>query len=155
VSCPGTPAGAAASAPAATPFDGTYRMEVSEQVWRRSDPEKHPENWGGFVFVFGHGRFAETQENRAACTWAYGTYQVDGQSVGWRYADGGGIAPTHAQNKSGEEFTFRWSRYRDTMTLVAVSPPDIRMEPWHRVSATPSAALLSKRCPPPAQAIAW
>ena len=35
----------------------------------------------------------------------------------------------------------------------AVSPQNFRGKPWRRVSATPSARHLSKRCPPPARAL--
>ena len=78
---------------------------------------------------------------------------VSGQRIEWTYIDGGGFAPTHAQNKPGEHFVMRWSRYRDTMTLTTISPADVVMDPWHRLSGTPSAGYLSKRCPPPAQAL--
>jgi hypothetical protein len=149
-----TPAGnSGAGSP--TPFDGTYQMVITEQQWQTMDPEKHPENWGTYFFVFGRGRFAFTQENPDACTWAYGTYVVTGQRVDWSFLDGGGDAPTDAANKPGEEFVFDWNRYRDTMTLKPVSPPDVRMNPWHQLSATPSSSYLSKKCPPPAQAGTW
>ena len=72
------------------------------------------------------------------------------------FTDGGGFAPTNNLNKPGEHFVLRWSRYRDTMTLTAISPADVIFErPWHRLSGTPSAGYLSKRCPPPAQALVW
>jgi hypothetical protein len=128
---------------------------VTEQEWRKTDPEHHPENWGTYNLVFGRGRFAFTQENRDACTWAYGTYVVTGQRVVWSFLDGGGIAPTNAQNKAGEEFVYSWNRYRDTMTLKAISPPDVGWKPWHQLSATPTGSHLSKKCPPPAQAGTW
>lgn len=150
-----TAGGATASASPTTAFDGTYRMVITQQEWRRNDPEAHPENWGTYFFVFGRSRFAFTQENASACTWAYGRYLVTGQRVEWRFIDGGGIAPTHAQNKPGEDFVFGWSRHDDTMTLTAISPPEIFMNPWYRVSGTPSGAYLSKRCLPPARAMIW
>jgi TRAP-type C4-dicarboxylate transport system substrate-binding protein len=153
--CTGAGAAATASAAASTGFDGTYQVVVTQQEWRKADPEHHPENWGTYNFVFGHGRFAFTQENKDACTWAYGGYVVTGQRVAWSFLDGGGIAPTNAQNKAGEEFIFSWNRYRDTMTLKAISPPDVRWKPWHQVSATPTGSHLSKKCPPPAQAGTW
>ncbi|MFF5288022.1 hypothetical protein [Paractinoplanes globisporus] len=138
-----------------TPFDGTWFMEESEQHWQRNDPEKHPENWGHFVYAFGRGRFAMTQENKDSCTWQYGAFHVDGQTVTWNWLDGGGIAPTGAYNRQGERFVWRWSRYHDTMTLAAISPTDLQPQTWRRVRAAPTTANFSKRCPLPAAAIAW
>lgn len=149
-SCPAAPG--SASAVPATPLDGTYRTDVSEEVWRKTDPERHPENWGTFVYVLDRGRFAATQENPVACTWAYGTYVVDGSRLDLAFLDGGGIAPTNAQNKPGEEFSFHWSRYKGTVTFTTIEPADLHWTPWHQVGAQPSASALSKRCPPPARA---
>jgi TRAP-type C4-dicarboxylate transport system substrate-binding protein len=136
---------------AATPFDGTYRMDTPAGC----DPA--PENCGTWIFTFGHGRFSITQENGSACTWGYGTYTVTGDVVEWRFVDGGGIAPTNAVNKPGEDFVFRWSAYRDRMTLSAVpgaiSPGPFMITPWRRLSTKPDASYLSQRCPPPAQAL--
>jgi TRAP-type C4-dicarboxylate transport system substrate-binding protein len=163
LTCAGvTPAGdttTSASSPPSAPFDGTYQMVTTEQEARESDPNPSPENWGDWIFIFGRGRFAITQENAAACTWGYGTYVVTEQRVEWRFIDGGGIAPTGAQNKPGEDFLFGWSRYHDTMMLTpvagAISPQNFWAKPWHRLSATPSGSYLSKRCPPPAEATRW
>jgi len=72
-------------------------------------------------------------------------------------ASGGGIAPNNAFNKPGELLTFRWSLYRGMLMLYpvtgAVSPNPSLGKPWPRISATPSARFLSKRCPPPAGAL--
>jgi hypothetical protein len=111
-----------------------------------------PENYGTFTIVIDRGRFAFTNENRRACIWAYGTFAVKGHEFEELVTDGGGIAPTGAANKPGELFTNRWSLYRGVLTLSPVtgaSPP----KPWLRVSTTPSARFLSKRCPPPAGAL--
>jgi TRAP-type C4-dicarboxylate transport system substrate-binding protein len=161
LTCAGvTPAGGATTSPSpSAPFDGTYQMVTTEQESRKADPNVPPENWGNWIFVFGRGRFAITQENAAACTWGYGTYVVTGRRVEWRFIDGGGIAPTDSQNKPGEHFLFGWSRYHDTMTLTpvagAISPQNFIAKPWHRLSATPTDSYLSKRCPPPAEATSW
>jgi TRAP-type C4-dicarboxylate transport system substrate-binding protein len=152
-----TGASASAAAPAGRTdrLDGTYRMDVSQEQWRTADPERHPENWGTFVYVLSGGRFATTQENPDACTWAYGTYRVDGDRLDWSFVDGGGIAPDHAQNKPGEKFVFRWSRYHGTLTLTPISPADLGVSQWRQLSTTPSGSALSTRCPPPAQARNW
>jgi hypothetical protein len=134
-----------------TPFDGTYRMVTP------TDCDPAPENCGTWIFYFDRGRFAITQENGDACTWGYGTYQVIGAKVEWLFTDGGGITPTNAQNRPGEDFVFRWSIYKDRVTLSpvpgATSPFNFLLRPWHRLSESPDASLLSNRCPPPPQAI--
>jgi TRAP-type transport system periplasmic protein len=103
------------------------------------------------------GRFAITQENPDACTWQYGTFDVDGNRMSWTFTDGGGIAPNYAYNKPGEFFVFDFSAYRDTLTVTPVkgeiSPLNFRAKPWRRVSDTPSRRYFSKRCPPPAAAL--
>jgi hypothetical protein len=133
-------------------------MVTTEREALRSDPHVAAENWGTWTFVFAKGRFAFTQENRQACTWGYGTYVASDDHVEWTFTDGGGIAPNQATNKPGEDFTFGWSRYRDTMTVTAVgngdvSPENFLAEPWHRRSASAVVSLLSTRCRPPAQAL--
>jgi hypothetical protein len=79
-------------------LDGTYRMDISRAQLRPLDPRLTAENWGAFVIVLRKGRFATTQENSDACTWAYGTYRVAGDRLDWSFIDGGGIAPNHAEN---------------------------------------------------------
>jgi hypothetical protein len=105
-------------------------------------PEYFEENWGRWTYVFDRGRFAITQENDRACTWAYGTFAVDGNQMSWTVTDGGGIG---------------FSAYRDTLTVTPVkgeiSPRNFRAKPWRRLSDTPSRRFLSKRCPPPAAAL--
>ena len=106
--------------------------------------------------MFDRGRFAITQENKASCTWGHGTYTVDGDRTTWRFIGGGGQAPNGAENKPGEEFTYRLSVYRDTVTLGpvigAISPENFNAEPWRRIGP-PSRARLSRRCPPPDAAL--
>jgi hypothetical protein len=146
---------AAPEAPARTPLDGTWRMDTGRGA---AAPEYLDENWGHwiFVFVFDRGRFAITQENATSCTWGYGTYTVDGDRTTWRFADGGGQAPNGAENKPGEQFSYRLSVYRDTVTLApvsdAISPANFNPEPWRRIGA-PSRDRLSRRCPPPEAAL--
>jgi len=145
----------AGQARARTPLDGVYRMVT--KIGDAPDPQPVPENYGNWIFVFDRGRFADTQVYRDACTWGYGMYTVTGNQMAWRFIDGGGIAPTHSENKPGESFRFGWSIYRDTVTVTpvkgAVSPGNFRLKPWHRISTTPSSRYFSKRCPPPAQAL--
>ena len=137
-----------------TKLDGVWTMDTDRSA---SAPEYFPENWGHWIFVFDRGRFAITQENKPSCTWGYGKFSVDGNRTSWTFTDGGGIAPSDAYNRPGEFFKFDLSEYRDTLTLTPVqgeiSPRNFRDKPWRRVSETPSRRYLSKRCPPPADAL--
>jgi hypothetical protein len=99
------------------------------------------------------GRFAFTQENKNACTWQYGKATLKGSELDWDFTDGGGIAPTHAENKPGEYFVWRWSLYRQVLTLRPIRPTDLTVERWQRTSSTPSKGALSDRCPPPKEAL--
>jgi TRAP-type C4-dicarboxylate transport system substrate-binding protein len=145
----------------AGPLDGVWQFTTTAADLRAlpgvSQGDIVPENYGTYTFVIDRGRFAFTQENRQACTWAYGTFTVTGDRFEQLFTDGGGIAPDGAANKPGELFTFRWSLYRGTLTLYpvkgAVSPNPSLGKPWPRISTAPSARFLSKRCPPPAGAL--
>jgi TRAP-type C4-dicarboxylate transport system substrate-binding protein len=152
------PAGAGGSVAAPTPIDGVWRVTTTaDELLAAGDPESMAENYGSWAYVFAGGRFAFTQESEDACTWAYGTYTVDGDRVEWEFIDGGGIAPNNAANKPGEFFVFEWSRYHDTLTLAAapgeVSPTNFMVEPWRLTDEPPSPGAFGSRCPPPAEAI--
>jgi TRAP-type transport system periplasmic protein len=145
----------------ADPLDGVYQFTDTAAELQAapgaSTGDVVPENYGTWTLVLDRGRFAITQEDAQACTWGYGTFAVKGNRMDWLFTDGGGIAPDNAANKPGEFFTFRWSLYRDMLTLApvagAVSPLNFRVKPWARISTTPSAAFLSKGCLPPAGAL--
>jgi hypothetical protein len=161
-SCP-TRGGGKVQAEAVTPLDGVYTVTTTLGDFRPGQPDPGAENWGAWVYVFSHGRFAITQENATACTWGYGTYAVRGSKFIWDFKGGGGIAPNGATNKPGEHFEFLWSLYRDTLTLTPppgaadnateIAPENFRARPWHRVSMVPTRTIFSRRCPPPAAAI--
>ncbi len=144
-----------------TPLDGVYEVDTTraDTVSAGAPPgERIPENWGHWVYVLQGGRFAVTQEDEDACTWAYGKVTVSGETMAWTIVDGGYTkSPYQAYNKPGEFFKFRWSLYRDTLTLLplkgTISPANFRAKPWHRVSTMPSRAYFSKECPPPKEAL--
>jgi TRAP-type transport system periplasmic protein len=146
----------------ASPLDGVYQFTLSFANLQTAgaDPsELVPENVGRMTFVFDRGHFAFTQEypQGQACTWGYGTLKLHGDTLTQLFTDGGGIAPTNSENRPGEEFTFKWSLYRDALTLRrvagAVSPtPDVAT-PWIRISTTPSRSYFANRCAPPADAL--
>lgn len=137
-----------------TRLDGTWRMDTGRGA---SAPEFYDENWGHWIFVFDRGRFAITQQNATSCTWGYGVYAVKGEVTTWEFTDGGGEAPNRATNKPGEKFSYRLSLYRDTATLSpvpgAISPSNFDAKPWRRIGP-PTRASFSRRCPPPADALA-
>ena len=142
-------------------LDGVYQFtDTAAQLAAASGPADDgvvPENYGAWTLVLDRGRFAFTQEDRPACTWGYGTFTVRGNKMEWLVTNGGGIAPDNALNRPGESYLFGWSLYRGVLTLSpvkdAISPGNFRVKPWARVSSTPSARVLSKRCPPPAGAL--
>lgn len=147
------------SAPAG-PLDGAYRFAMTYGMLQAAgaDPGEltNPGNVGAFTFVFDRGRFAETVENPQTCIWGDGTVKVAGSEISLLYSEGGGTPPGGA-NSPGEQFTLEWSVYRDSLTMRrvpgAVSPTPFVAAPWLRVSTTPSAGYLNKRCPPPANAL--
>jgi TRAP-type C4-dicarboxylate transport system substrate-binding protein len=142
-----------------TPVDGLWRMTTSaDELARIAAPgDVVPENWGESTFALAAGRFAFTTENRDACVWAYGRYAVKGSFVEWTVEDGGGISPNDFLNAPGERYRFRWSRYRNRLTLAAVkgaiSPEPMRVKPWRLIDREPSLAALSSRCAPPREAL--
>jgi TRAP-type C4-dicarboxylate transport system substrate-binding protein len=138
----------------ATPFDGVYHQTVTAAQDAKAEhlPQAVPENYGQFVWVFDRGRYAMTQRNATACTWAYGTAVVrDGLFI-MDVIDGGGIAPSGAVNKPGEHFVFRPLLYHGTLTLqtVGAGPPS---QVFQRTSERPSLAVLEPHCRPPAIAL--
>jgi TRAP-type C4-dicarboxylate transport system substrate-binding protein len=137
--------------------DGVYRMRVAAATVAKHDhvplSEVSQENYGDFVLVIDRGRFAFTQENKNACTWQYGKATLKGGELDWDFTDGGGIAPTEAYNKPGDYFQWRWSLYRQVLTLRPIRPIDLTVERWQQTSAIPSKGALSRRCPPPKEAL--
>jgi TRAP-type C4-dicarboxylate transport system substrate-binding protein len=137
--------------------DGVYRMRVSAATVAKHDhvplSQVTQENYGDFVLVIDRGRFAFTQENENACTWQYGKATLKGSELDWDFTDGGGIAPTNAENKPWDYFQWRWSLYRRVLTLRPIRPTDLTVERWQQTSATPSKGALSQRCPPPKKAL--
>jgi len=153
-------------APAARPpakaglLDGVYQFTSTPADLRAAGAQPSeviPENYGAYTIVVDRGRFALAQQNTQACTWEYGTITVKGGTLQLLIINGGGLAPTGALAKPGELWTYRWSLYRDVLTLRrvtgAVSPTPTMARAWRRVSATPSTRFFSHRCPPPVNAL--
>jgi len=154
--CPKSHAPADSSA---TSIDGVYRTTTTfAEGIAAGDPEPILENYGEWVWVFDRGRFVVAQENGEACTWAYGHYALDGDRLDLTFSDGGGYAPHDAFNRPGEHFVYRWSRYRDTLTLETVegqiSPEGWTLKPWRATDESLTVSVFPDRCPPPAEALA-
>jgi TRAP-type C4-dicarboxylate transport system substrate-binding protein len=139
----------------ASAFDGVYRMYQSKKLQARIDNgTPTPENWGRWVLVIDRGRMVWTQNNPDACTWSYGTVELKGDRMTWNFQDGGGIAPTNANNKPGEQFVWQPKLYRDTLSLHAIEPAGLKPSTvrWSKVSDQPTKDVFYERCEPPAAA---
>jgi TRAP-type C4-dicarboxylate transport system substrate-binding protein len=158
-SCPPPPV---ASNGEATPIDGVWETRNDPDDARRlGHPESDivPENWGHWIWAYASGRWAFSQENDQACTWAYGTFVLRGDRMTVDVTDGGGIAPTPAMNKPGEHFEFKWSRFRDVLRLDQVhdgstSPDNLTQTPFRLIGRDPARAPFASRCAPPLRALA-
>jgi TRAP-type transport system periplasmic protein len=148
----------ASATEAVSPMDGSYLAKVtkSDLLGAGEPPPYDVENYGEFRFVFDRGRFAYTQQQAPACTWAYGTFSVTDDRLQMSFIDGGGKSPNDAYNKPGELFDYAWSTYKGAMKWSpvpdAVSPGGWTYKPWLRQDAAPASKFLSKECPPPAAA---
>jgi TRAP-type C4-dicarboxylate transport system substrate-binding protein len=128
----------------ATPIDGVYRVDTTRDDLRSLGvPESDivSENYGHWRFVFDRGRLHYTQSADGASRWTRAAYTVKGDILEYTVTAYGGEAPHGAAEKTGEVFTFRWSRYRDRLTLGPVkgkiSPENFRLKPWRRVGDAP------------------
>jgi TRAP-type C4-dicarboxylate transport system substrate-binding protein len=122
----------------ATPIDGTYRLHTTANDLRAvGTPEADiiPANYGDFETVLNRGRFRQAQP---LGEWVAGTYAVSGSTITLTDTQSSG-GP--ASNRPGEVFTYKWSLYRDQLTLRAVpgkvSPEPLRAKPWRRVGNAP------------------
>jgi len=156
-SCPNSGGGSGGStgqANAATALDGVFESTVTaEEVLSHGGGPVVAENIGHFFWVFDRGRIVQVQESKDACTWGYGTFAVTGDRLTNDMIKGGGIAPNNATAKPGEHGVMAWSIYHDVLTLTPTEPERYWIKPMRRVHVTPSSALFSRRCPPPASAL--
>jgi TRAP-type C4-dicarboxylate transport system substrate-binding protein len=145
--------GSSVEANSVTPLDGVFESNVTAQeLLSHGSPDATPENIGHIVWVFDRGRVVQGQESKDGCTWGYGTFAVSGEQVTFDMINGGGIAPNNAQTKPGDHGVMAWNFYHDILTLTPTVPERYWIKPMRRVQTTPTAALFSRRCPPPAAA---
>ena len=136
------------------PVEGNYLVQLTpDDLAVSGDDPQIKENWGEFRLSLDAGHFAMTQRNEHACTWTYGTYSVSGGRLEMVVTEGGGVAPTRAVNKPGEDWTFGVSSYRGMMRWAqapgAESPPLFTYKPWTSMPAAQPRAFLDRRCAPP------
>jgi TRAP-type transport system periplasmic protein len=131
----------ASGAGKATPIDGVYRMTTtlkeSVKFSGQAAADIDPENYGRWRFVLDRGRLYYTHSNEGSSRWTKGVYTVRGHTITWRVTDSGGEATNGPRERTGEVMAFRWSRYRDQLTLTPaagkISPGNFRVEPWRRI----------------------
>jgi TRAP-type C4-dicarboxylate transport system substrate-binding protein len=121
-----------------TPIDGVYRVTTTKkELIATGSPDVFSENYGEWRYVFDRGQLRYTQSSEGASRWTKATYTVRGHTLTFTVTDYGGEAPNGAAEKTGEVFTFRWSLFRDRLTLRPVggkiSPDNFRLKPWRRV----------------------
>ena len=128
----------------ATPIDGVYSLETTRaESLAAGTPATDlvSENYGRWRFVLDRGRLYYTQSAEGASRWTRAVYTVKGPILEFTVTAYGGQAPHGAAEKTGEIYTFRWSRYRDRLTLAAVkgkiSPLNFTLKPWRRVGDAP------------------
>jgi TRAP-type C4-dicarboxylate transport system substrate-binding protein len=128
------PSAHATSTAKRTPIDGSYRQHTTASDLRAAgtpEGDINPGNYGILETVFDRGRFTQKQSAGGSAT---GTYAVHGHTLTMTYAGA-------SQDGPGDVFTFRWSLYRDLLTLKAVpgesSPPPALAKPWRRIGDAP------------------
>jgi TRAP-type C4-dicarboxylate transport system substrate-binding protein len=126
-----------------TPLDGIYTLNYTraEAAEVTNPADLVSENWGRWRFVLDRGRMYYTQASEGNRRWTRAHYTVKGHTLEYTITEYGGEAPHGAAEKTGEVFTFRWSRYRDRLSLApikgAISPENFRLKPWRRVGDAP------------------
>jgi TRAP-type C4-dicarboxylate transport system substrate-binding protein len=134
---------------ARTPIDGVWEMnasreEVIEEMVRHGNVTKAmakadlvSENWGHWRFSFNRGQLYYTQAAAGSRRWTRARYTVKGHTVTITVTEYGGEAPHGSAEKTGEQFGFRWSRYRDRLTMSplmgAISPENFTADTWRKV----------------------
>ena len=132
-----------------TPIDGVWEMDTSrdeaiQEMVRRKSMTKAmakadlvSENWGHWRFSFNRGQLYYTQAAAGSRRWTRARYTVKGHTVTITVTEYGGEAPHGSAEKTGEQFAFRWSRYRDRLTMSPapgeISPENFTADEWRKV----------------------
>jgi hypothetical protein len=137
-----------------TGLDGVYR--TSTAAADLGSAADSADTWGRWTLALAGHRFAVTRENELGCAWAYGGLTVRGGRMEMRTVDAGG-SPSAATTAPTDIYVFHWSRYRDVLKLDPIAGEtgrELAAKPWRQVAYSGSRAQLSRRCPPPAAALA-
>jgi TRAP-type C4-dicarboxylate transport system substrate-binding protein len=132
-----------AAAAKRTPLDGVWTVTTTrKEAAKFMDPgDLVSENWGRWRYTLSRGRMYYTQSSEGHTRWTRASYTVKDHVFTYTVTDFGGDAPHGASEKTGEVFSFRWSRYRDRLSLGpvkdAVSPRNFSLKPWRRVGDAP------------------
>jgi TRAP-type C4-dicarboxylate transport system substrate-binding protein len=107
-----------------TPLDGTYLMRISRAQARQASGGQRPvdENYGEFRTVLDRGHFHMTQKGGRSDRWTRGVYAVDGDRLTITIQQSGGVRPNGADEKPGEVFEYRWSLYRQQLSMRPAHP---------------------------------
>jgi hypothetical protein len=136
-------------------LDGTYETTIRLAQTRAVDvPGEPPGPAGTWRLAIRGGRFAITRDSVRDCNWIYGALTRTGRrSMSWTVLDAGGSG---AINEPDDTYELRWSRFRDVLTLSAVTSGSagyFGVAPWRKVAATGARSRLGTRCPPPPAAL--
>ena len=95
----------------------------------------NPGNYGSYEVILDRGRFKMGPPKHPT---AVGTCTVVGNTITLTVSHGAG---GRGSSRPGERFDFRWSRYRDQLTLAPVkgksSPQPLLAKPWRRIGSAP------------------
>jgi hypothetical protein len=122
----------------ATPIDGVYVVHTTPEDLHAagaSEGEVVRENYGSSKMVLDRGRMTQQQPEGDT---AAGTYTVAGDTLTLTFTRSTG---GEARTRPGKVWDFRWSLYRDQLTLKRVagkvSPTPTLAKPWRRVGNAP------------------
>jgi TRAP-type C4-dicarboxylate transport system substrate-binding protein len=111
-----------------SPIDGTYHSNVT-RAQLLSNPkfepgEDNPSNYGRFTLTIGAGRFQ--WHGSADGIPEGGTATVRGDRVT--------LIPTFPADQTGQQFIYRWSRYRGVLSFTKVTPGPtfLAVHPWRQ-----------------------
>lgn len=114
-----------------TALDGTWKTSFTKADLISSplltdNGEINDGNWGDMTMTFAHGRFTGSQSNSIEHGTSSGTFTVVGDAL---YL---------SIDQTGENFAYRWSIYKDTLTFkrdetIGGGPTPSLVKPWTRV----------------------
>ncbi|MFL5914983.1 MAG: TRAP transporter substrate-binding protein [Gaiellaceae bacterium] len=133
-----------ATAAAASPIDGSWRMAVDRGDLIHNPAYGHPPTGldvtldaGKYRLRMNRGRYQFNLRGGSGSSHDTGSYSVSGGIVTFRIASGHDV---------GETWAYRWSVYRNQLTFsrappgVPHGPPNLMFAPWSRLKSPPATA---------------